>query len=62
MNLLAHRGRGPWARRLSAADNLKVVGCLPHLYLPAASPLTGDPPKAVVKFHYSSVLAHQGTG
>jgi len=61
MNFLAHRGRGPWARRLSATDNHKVVGC-PRLYLPAAYPLTGDPPNEVVKFHYSSVLAHQETG
>jgi len=31
MNLLAHRGRGPWARRLSTGDNLKVVGYPPPL-------------------------------
>jgi phosphohistidine phosphatase len=47
----------PWARRLSEADNLMVVGHLPHLSLLAALLLTGDPPKEVVKFRYSGVLA-----
>jgi phosphohistidine phosphatase len=46
----------PWARRLSEADNLMVVGHLLHLSLLAAFPLTGDPPKEVVKFRYSGIL------
>ena len=47
----------PWARRLAAADNIMLVGHLPHLSRLAALLLTGDPAREVVKFRHSAVLA-----